>query len=659
MLAGDVVARAHVFVGILARAMSVAAVAVLVSMGVVLSPAHGETTNLRLDAGPASPLVAVGSPVSMTLDAHNDSEQSATSNTVSLAVSRASLVGNDDIDAWLSSQISAGSAVVTASLAAIGPKSHAVSSALIPAEHFPAAGVWGIAATWNSQAGTVSTRTIVSVGSPGAPKDVAQIYALTPGPVADGLLTAEQLQEMTAPGGALADALDGLVARTVTVGIDPRIIVSIRALGDSAPQEAARWLDKLSTLSSTFPLQYADADPAVQAQLGLSTLLGPGAFSDLGLSEADLGSLESFPYSRTNLVWPADNSVRQSDLGVFAASGLPETILMSGNLQSSGPVAQLDGSRVLMIDESISAAFAHALSATSFAQANSATAETVARINASTTSALLLSNMRAVPAGSNRLTSVLDALVSSGSARLVSVSDLESRGSVTAALIEQSENAQRLAAAQEVLDREAEVSRFSAIATTPSQLTDAQRRSALAMLGVPWMRPGSDWGAALATYNADAATTLSAVRVTSSSVVNVVASSASIPLSIENDLPVAISAQIRVAPSNGRLIIGQVDPIEIGPNSRATVLVPVESRIGNGSVQLTTSIFALDGTPIGESVVIPANVQADWEGWGAIVIALVFTALFVAGIIRQVRRRRSTRAPSASETSRVKAPDDV
>ena len=97
-----------------------------------------------------------------------------------------------------------------------------------------------------------------------------------------------RLENWTGPTGLLTRQLDALAGRRVAIGIDPRIIASIRVLGSSAPPSATAWLQRLSEMpNEMFPLAYADADLAVQAQLDLPELLD----ADLVLRRARPGEL--------------------------------------------------------------------------------------------------------------------------------------------------------------------------------------------------------------------------------------------------------------------------------------------------------------------------------------------------------------------------------
>ena len=86
--------------------------------------------------------------------------------------------------------------------------------------------------------------------------------------------------ELASSAPKLTQLLDAAEQRYATVAVDPRIIAGTRALGSNAPGAATTLLDRLErSTSPIFLLQFADADPAVQAALGFETLLRPLGFN--------------------------------------------------------------------------------------------------------------------------------------------------------------------------------------------------------------------------------------------------------------------------------------------------------------------------------------------------------------------------------------------
>ncbi len=85
--------------------------------------------------------------------------------------------------------------------------------------------------------------------------------------------TREQIDASTQRLMSMIDSAESLGS---TLAIDPRIISGIRAYGTAASADAQELLDRLTRTSApVFLLQFADADPAAQAALGLDELLTP------------------------------------------------------------------------------------------------------------------------------------------------------------------------------------------------------------------------------------------------------------------------------------------------------------------------------------------------------------------------------------------------
>ena len=107
-----------------------------------------------------------------------------------------------------------------------------------------------------------------------APVPVAIAVPLTVPAGESEFLTASQLAEYTAPGGMLTREIADVQNSQIALGIDPRIIASIRILGDSAPQTARDWLKELQDLpNETFPLAWADADLTAPLHAGQTSVL--------------------------------------------------------------------------------------------------------------------------------------------------------------------------------------------------------------------------------------------------------------------------------------------------------------------------------------------------------------------------------------------------
>ena len=110
----------------------------------------------------------------------------------------------------------------------------------------------------------------------------------------------EQIKTMPTPEdlAAVAPRLEALLTAAeswrATLAVDPRLTTAIRAYGSTAPAPARELLARLeATPLPLFMLQFADADPAAQADLGFESLLQPIGLSHvtrLGDADADEGT---------------------------------------------------------------------------------------------------------------------------------------------------------------------------------------------------------------------------------------------------------------------------------------------------------------------------------------------------------------------------------
>lgn len=110
------------------------------------------------------------------------------------------------------------------------------------------------------------------------PVGVSVAMPITLPATTDGVISAADLAAATAVDGTLTQQLDAAADHNVALGVDPRIIASIRLLGENAPSSARTWLDRLEGLrNETFALPWADADVTGLRQAGADGI--PGVIS--------------------------------------------------------------------------------------------------------------------------------------------------------------------------------------------------------------------------------------------------------------------------------------------------------------------------------------------------------------------------------------------
>ena len=105
----------------------------------------------------------------------------------------------------------------------------------------------------------------------------------------EGLLTADELAELTAPTGSLSNQLNAVEGTSAILAVDPAIPAAIRVLGTSAPASATEWLDAArrarrsrdSRCSSATRMSRSSSRPGCRARsrpLSLSSYMNPADF---------------------------------------------------------------------------------------------------------------------------------------------------------------------------------------------------------------------------------------------------------------------------------------------------------------------------------------------------------------------------------------------
>lgn len=675
-------------------------------------PTGEETTGLSVRVSPTiSTTMSLGEPVAITVEIENATGESIAPGLVRLVRADGSIDDESELDEWLAAdaQDTTGIAGATVALAdgesrGLAAGGTAIVSFTVPGDAFSdldASPVIGLGAEL-LVGDTVVAADTAAYANADVPATGSVAVALaapltTPTGSSAGLIPADQLENWTSPTGLLTRQLDALAGRRVAIGLDPRIVASIRVLGTSAPATATAWLQRLANVpNEVFPLAYADADLAVQAQLGLPGLLTPTSFDDVLDSanfateagagdEGDAGAvapasdepaepeptpgavptteeLLAWPYTRTDLAWPADDTVATGNLAYFDTAGLTTALLAPANVEPvDGPAsasANVDGSTALVADAGLTEPLRAASDASTDTEWREATGRLLAELalDAGTARTTMLATFdRGDAAQSARVSALIDEIAGSGWSSLAGLSDAIGAPPEPRMLIDEPETEARRAAVARLVETEAQLTEFATVLADQRLITGPARREVLSLLDVAWLEDPDAWDAAVAGWLTAQRATLGAVSVVPSSTINVVSTETGVPTTIENTLPYPVTVVVDVAPSNGRLIVEDQVEQTVEPLSRATVRVPVAAGVGNGEVSLAVSLFSTTGVQIGQTVTIPANVQADWEGLGAAILAVIVVLVFGIGLWRNIRRRRRARAEAAAGASEASA----
>ena len=682
-----------------------------------------EEGGLRVRVSPTiDTTVSFGAPVAISVEIENATGEALAPGVVRLVRAAAPIDDEAELDNWLvESQEGSGIASPTVPLGesesrSLTPGGATVVSFTVPGAAFAelsASPVVGLGAELMIEGAVVTTNTAAfanaDVPATGAVAVTLAAPLTTPTTgTASGLIAPDQLENWTSPTGLLTRQLDALAGRRVAIGVDPRIIASIRVLGSSAPASATAWLGRLANLSNeVFPLSYADADVAVQAQLDLPSLLAPTSFSDVidpsnftartGAESADAvdaaglaatveatapaeptepeqtpgqppttDDLLAWPYTRTDLAWPADDTVAAGDLEYFDASGLTTSLLSPGNVEpvtgAGSSSATIDGSTALVADAGLTEPLRAAAAAATDTEWREATGQALAELALDAGSArttVLATFDRGSTLQPARVTAIIDEIGGSTWSSLAGIADAIGAPPVARMLISEPESDKRRALVARMVETEAQLAGFATVLDDQTLITGPTRRELLSLLAVGWLDNSETWDAAVGDWLAAQRSVLGGVSVVPSSTINVVSTETGVPTTVENTLPYPVTVVVDVDPSNGRLIVEDQREATVEPQSRSTVVVPVAAGVGSGEVTLEVSLSSISGVPIGTPIQIPANVQADWEGLGAAVLGTIVLLVFGLGVWRNIRRRRRQRAAaSAVEDQSEATPDE-
>lgn len=499
-------------------------------------------------------------------------------------------------------------------------------------------------------------------------------------------LSASTLATYTAPDGILSRELDDLENTQVAIGIDPRILASIRILGKSAPQSAKDWLLRLESVTNdTFPLAWADADLTVALQAGeqappaappLDYAINPTLFATNAPAPTDgatpspppgtnptlpplptSASLVAFKYTLPKLSWPAENSVTTSDLAKLAAGGINAAILSSSNVSRSGSSlqpgasARTDTTTIAVSDSVLSEYLRAAVTSPTHAAWVAAMTKLVTSIDqiglGSAAGPVMLATLdRNWLTTSDQLPHTLAALGSQPWVGQTTLTKAIESTQTTAEVVNKPESSTRIARVRAMLDAETQEVGFSVVAETPQALTSSRRLILLSLLSNEWSPNSAAWDTASAQFLTDSQKIINSVQVVDSSNVLFLSDQSALPITVSNEFDQPVTVYIVVRPLATQL---SVDPkylsvkLTIEADAQHKAQIPISS-LSNGKAEVSVTLYSPSGQQVGATKSININVQAEWETAGTVIFAVLVFALFGFGIFRNIRKRRKARA---------------
>lgn len=130
-----------------------------------------------------------------------------------------------------------------------------------------------------------------------------------------------------------------------------------------------------------------------------------------------------------------------------------------------------------------------------------------------------------------------------------------------------------------------------------------------------------------------------AVTVPQSTDLNLIASSGELPLRVANALDQAVTVDVRLRPSDARLVARQTVEVQIPAGGEETVRIPVHG-VQTADVAATVELLTPDGVLLDDSTTLTVKVRAEWESIGTAIIGGLLVLAFALGLVRTIRRGR-------------------
>lgn len=455
------------------------------------------------------------------------------------------------------------------------------------------------------------------------PARIAPIVPLIIPPTGGKTLTAEELENYAAPGGALDRFLDAVNRTPVTVAVDSRITLSIDALGEQTPPNALEWRQGIEAISQrVISLPWADADPL--ATIAIDTLL--------------YGRLGQYP-------WIHD-SVTTEKLDEVALRSAEAILVPSSVIDSDRTIVQLQSAKILRVDELASSFVQQAALAPSPDEVEAglqrAQGVVAARALGQSGEILILHTGRLpVTASVVRLEEILTRLATKEFADIVSVPFNTPASEILVQVNDTPMPREWIQFTDEVRELwEKDVS-YVAISDNPEEAILGRWNRYQALFSSAWADNPTGLDAEWERAQADSELFRSSVRIEQGSSITVLSDRTDVPVTVRNDLRSTVRVQLAVSPQ--RAIIRVDNPIidiTVPAESSMRLSIPI-TALASGTVPVSLTLQSVTGDPISESFDLTVTIRAGWENVITGVLAALLGIVFAVGIYRAIQKRRS------------------
>ncbi|PPF81571.1 hypothetical protein C5E07_14995 [Pseudoclavibacter sp. RFBJ3] len=376
-------------------------------------------------------------------------------------------------------------------------------------------------------------------------------------------------------------------------------------------------------------------------------------------------SLVSFPYTMSGVVWPQAGTVQSADLDRFRDWGGESLILDDSNTGVSADAdftesaqATVAGWSAVIAEKTLDDAIDDAVHATTDEEWNEA-ATRIATLLAVVTRELpyeprtLVGTVTRDEFDGDRLAQTLqfvDGLSWASATPLTFPSDADT-GRREASLIDGSvgESAfNRMTNVMQTIER-AQV--ISTIFEDPQDYSDPVRVAGIGALATGWATTPAEAQTAVSGLRNHVTLTESYVQLGDTSEALIVGRDTELPLFVSNaiqDRKVTVLVELR--PTTGAVETGDAVALTIEPNSMSRVGIPIKA-IANGPTYVTVNVMTPDGEQLSSTKQIRLDVRAEWESIAILVASAGLAVLFIAGLVRTIRRRLAAVAGPGAEPS--------
>ena len=463
---------------------------------------------------------------------------------------------------------------------------------------------------------------VVPEGTSVNPTPVAPIVTISVPATGGQPLSREELESYTIAGGAL-DQMAGILRRhPATIAVDSRIVLSIQALAEDAPESAEAWSGDLENLGfAQIALPWADADPL--AALEIDSLL----YARLG----------QYP-------WLHSSQVTTEQLELLAQRSADAVLVPSSVVESDRTVVQYGQSTMIRVDEEISDEVRSAVIAATEDEAEAALQRVqglVAKRAFSQTGEVLVVDTGRLPTTALvlRLEDVLTRLEAVTYSEIVAVPLGQEPNELALQINESLQDRTWKTFVDSVFELWNSDVRYSIIASNPERAIVERWNRYLALFSSAWRDNPQGRASEFDRAQQDSAAFQQSVYIEQGSSITVLADRTELPVTIRNTLATPVHVELVVQPTRGLLRVEQsrID-VQVPANSFQRVGVPVRS-LANGVAPVEISLNNALGEQIGEKISIQVTVQAGWESVITIGLAAVVGLIFAFGIYRAIQRR--------------------